>query len=440
MSKNKNILFFLCFLVLPLSSCGAEIVSTNRISETGNMPTEITEMENHQEETESGNRLQIIDGCIQPIESFEYKIIPDDSKPIPGKTELVEPFSPWEIKAVIDTKALPNGLSWLRSKVLGVKSANGNSEIWIENDYFDLNSSDAFHQTISIYTPATDQWKFVDIDFGLDIEDYAYISRLYFDNEGSTWGVITTRSIIEGNKSISILSKYNPEENRFEFEPDARVVQKYSNPPNYLDIYVFFDSNNNFWFVVPGDSIYLYEPSENKVTNEISISSIDIYSASMAPDDSIYFVTYNPENPENPELRLYKFTDNNHQLIEIPTPEEIYFASKYGNILVDAGGNLWLDSLAVMEPDGEWYNIIQPAIFITNFAEGMVPRWRRPEIQTETSDGRLWFVGDNGSTWLDRKQQKWCWYSTYQVVPYEDELGNLWIIANDHLFSSNIDY
>lgn len=439
MRNNVRILLTFCFMLFSLSSCGGNLVLSNNKSENEYKPVQTTEIGSNQELADDENHLQIIDGCIQPYESFEYKVNPDVSKPIPGKTEIVEPDYPWEIETEIDTKALPNGLDWLRSKVLGVRSVNGETEIWVENQYADNKLSNGFHQTISIYLPTSNQWKNVDVDFGLDADDYVYISKLFFDKDGTIWGATTSRSFSEENRSTSILSKYNQKDNRFEFDPNVIKIPRRSSPPILSEPYVFFDENNNFWFVVPGDSIYLYKPVENKIKNVVSISSLDIYSVSMAPDNSIYFVTYNPENPSNPELKIYRYSILDDQFDEISTPEEIFLSSSYGNLLLDNDANLWLDSIAMREPDGEWHNIIQPTIFITNFAEDMIPRWRIPDIQTETSDERIWFTGDNGSTWLDRNNQKWCWYSTYKVVPVEDTDGILWIVVNDHLYSSKID-
>jgi hypothetical protein len=419
----------ICFLV----SCETEVQINNGTSEFTKTNNQKPIDESDQEENDSEDQLEVVDGCIQPYETFAYKSNPDPTKPWPGHTDIVGLNTPWNIETVIDTETFADELPWSRSQVLGVRSVNRKSEIWIENRYYD-NLSTTFHQTLSIYQPTTKQWELIDVDFGVDAMDYSYISDLFFGLDGSIWGAIKSISITDENNSISILSKFNEKEKRFEFDPNVRVIPRYSNPLNYSRTFVLFDNNGIFWFVVPGDSIYRYSPQENTISHEFSIASLDIYSASISSDNSILLLTYFPQSLIA-ESEIYRYSTMLHQFNKISLPEEIRY-SLYSQLYEDDNNNLWLDSAAWMEPNGEWVSVIQPTIFISNFAEGLVPRWRVPDIKYETSDQRLWFVGDNGSTWLDRDTHKWCWFTTYQVVPIEDEGGKLWIVVNDHLYWS----
>lgn len=381
-------------------------------------------------------RLGVIDGCIQAFESFAYKILSDDTKPIPGREDIVPLGSPWVVETTLKIPAIHVDAPWLRSKVMGIRINNNVPEIWVGNTYY-YQPTTGSRQTFSIYSPGTQQWRYIDVDLQSNNGAYYYISKLFFAQDGSIWGVTEdSGGLLSDNKSVSILSKYNEEQNKFEFDLNAGGTPKIVNGA-VAHPRVLFGNDGDFWIIIEGDALYHYDPYTKKFENKLSLSSLHITSAVITPDNSsIYIMTYYPKSLV-PESKPYLYSIQKNTLDDITVPAEI-LSDLYSNMLFDPQERLWLDSVAWMEINGEWYTLIQPTIFITNYPEGLAYRWREPSLMQVTSDGRLWFVGENGSTWLDPNEQKWCWYTTEQVVPVEDESGVLWIVGGDKLYRSSI--
>lgn len=382
-------------------------------------------------------KLDLIDGCIQPFESFAYKIHSDDTKPNPGRTDIVYLNSPWKAETPLKIPMLANELPWGRSEVIGARIQNGTPEIWIENFYYSKTiTNDDLYQTFSIYNPGTQQWKYIDVDFNFDKGVYYYISKLFFARDGSIWGLTETRSYLGfDNKPTSILSKYNEKQNKFEFDFNVSSIPMFIDYSSRETI-VLFGNSGDFWFIVGGDSIYHYDPSTGKLEKKISVSSLNITSTVISPDNSSIYIMTNASNSLLPESFLYLYSIEGNILDKINVPQQIQF-DIHMKMLFDHQGRLWLDSVAWMDADGEWYNVIQPTIFITNYGQALEFRWEQPSLMQVTSDGRLWFVGDNGSTWLDPDRQKWCWFTTQEVIPVDDTTGSLWIVEGEKLFRAN---
>lgn len=421
-------LFF--FITVGLTACnnvgGVSNSVTPEISQTPSEESFVTT-------PESIPSLQIADGCIQPFETFAYKVYPDEKKPVLVLREFILPVSPWK---VVETVPIPKAddFSYHVSTYLrGVNNKGGSPEIWIESNYMSINAQP--HKIFLVYQPQEKKWKSVDVNFSTnDGGDYT-ISKLIFGEEGSVWGVVDADNYMGSvDPSVALLSKYDDAKGEFEFDTD--FAKAFSN----FDIYrqkadIFYD-NGTFWLVVYHDAIYRYDLREKTVEKMISIDSLDLVASVLDPGNSIYLLTDNSQSMQS-EHDFYQYSIEENKLIQMSIPSEIRYA-EYSNMLVDHRGRLYLDDVAWLEPDGEWYMMIQPAIFISDRGKDQELRLRIPSIEAETSDGRLWFLGSNGSTWMDPERQLWCWFTTSGAIPYEDSDRNLWIIVDDKLYEAPV--
>jgi|GEM_PF-2053814 len=386
--------------------------------------------------------LQVKDGCIQPLETFAYSIAPDESKARPGISEVVLPTSPWYKELQLDTSSLEKkGFVWLRSKVMGTRVNNGSLEVWVGNIFAWPKGKDIdynFFQTITIYSPYTKKSKNIEVNFKSNDGISYYVDKLFFARDGSVWGSINANTNIDQkSQSVSILSKFDESSNSFKSVGPVEDIPIDGIPSCNDNVYcgetiVEFDGES-FWFIVGGDAIYKYDFVEKIPKKIISIKDFSIVSTYLDLDNGIYLLTYNPHLVyESTGLSVFTFADSKITPIHLPT--ELAFMNGHASVFVDNHRRLWLDNDAWMDENENWFRLIDNPIFITNYAEDLTPRFRHAQVVKNTQDGRLWFTGDNGSAWLDIEKKVWCWYTTYQVTPYEDIYGRKWVVAGKGLY------
>jgi hypothetical protein len=200
---------------------------------------------------------------------------------------------------------------------------------------------------------------------------------------------------------------------------------------------VLLDTRDVFWILVHKDAIYSYNPVTEDIERYIDVPDIIFSKAAISTDGSIFFSKQSSNAVVITDEDLYHFIPLMRKLEKISIPLEPW--PLFSNILVDHTGRLWLDSIGWREPDGKWYQVQRSPVFITNILwSGLEHRWKTPKILMESSDNRLWFMSDNGLTWLDPKRGEWCWFTTEQSNIVEDSQNNLWMVADNKLYKLDL--
>lgn len=369
----------------------------------------------------------VADVCLPPIESFIYSSEPNDEKPVPGETLIVEPPSPWESVA-----ELPPSKIFIWS-ITTSRMINGNIELWISHE-----TGNGFETEFLVFQTDTKVWKTVSskIEGG-----QVSVGKLFTTSDGSLWGAAdyfsngTTLGLGQGEPA---LSKYNESKEKFEFVSSASEILAREDIELRIPSWsiVLKDSNDIFWVLVPNDAIYSFDPKTNLVEKYSDLQGKEIYDAVISPKGDIYYVldvdTYGKMSiGQTPLLRFDPSTGKSEYL-------QIEFWERwplYGKPFVDLEGRLWLGNLGFFDGNKTWYLFEKSNVFLTNRTEQSVDtRWKVATPLLQSSDGRMWFRSSNGTVWLDLEKQKWCWFTTYQSNIVEDSEHNLWMIADNKLY------
>ncbi len=407
----KCVIFILYILSLALYSCARqEIKKVSPIGITESTPI-------------------YSESCIPPIDEFVYSNKPDQSKPTPGNDLVVPPLSPWKL----DTP-LPKGRE-LGNYIQLIRNINGYTEIWLEGPTETISGETKYE--FLIYRTDIEKWKII----SAEIENSGVsVGRLFIAKDSSLWGQTGSSTFdIWHLKDKSALSKYNEENQRFEFVNTAQAILADKNEKTSFPYWSILlqDTNGIFWILVHKDAIYSFDPVSHQTKRHVDIPESLILEAEISPSGDIYYIEdwHKLAYPISSvtEMPLYKFSPQTGKTERVHIDLEPW--PLFSNIKFDRNGRLWLDGIGFREPNGEWYELQRSPVFVTNKIESSVDnRWKPPLILMESSDGRIWFRSSNGTVWLDLEQRKWCWFTTYQSNIVEDSDHNLWMIADGKLY------
>jgi hypothetical protein len=431
--QKHQLLTSLIGFILILVGCNSIEIKSYSI-ESHSKPTQPLEFATEYIQTSNSQNSQQteknVDECIPPLETFAYSLSTDSSKPqYPGNGPIILPPSPWQAE-----EALSQNLSIITTRIV-----QGHREIWFKKNPY--NPSGSKFREFIIYYPESKEWKSISSKVG---SDGGYVGKLFVAKNGSLWGQIfwdTSQNSTEQHTITGqpVLSSYNEETKQFEFENETKQFSNTSMEPNetIYDPKILLDPRGIFWIFVQKDAVYSYDPVTKETRHHVDISKHVVSDPELAPDGSIYYVN-NYYLTHGMTLTMQD-KEIFHFMPETDTIEKIYIPLQpwplFSSILVDDTGKLWLDSIGWKEPDGNWYQVHQSPIFITNVLwSGVEYRWKTPRILMESSDNRLWFSSDNGLAWLDAKKGKWCWFTTEQSNIVEDQEHNLWMIADNTLY------
>lgn len=367
--------------------------------------------------------------CLPPIESFIYTDKPDDDKPVPGETFIVEPQSPWMLVAELPPSKV------VSASLLTSRTINGQVELWIKRAIPDSTESE-----LLIYRTETNDWKLISAMIG---NNPISIGKLFVTSDGSLWGAADdfSNSSIHGRDKPA-LAKYDETAEKFEFFAPASAISAARIDTDFRIPYwsvVLKDNKDIFWVLVHHDAIYSFDPTSNVVQKHLDLSDQAIYDAVISPYGEIYYIldldTYGKRSIEQTPLFKFDPVTGKTEYVRIhlePWP-------LYGFPFVDLKGRLWIGNLGFLDRDQKWYLLEKSNVFLTNNIETSVDfRWKPARPLLESSDGRLWFQSSNGTVWLDLDKQVWCWFTTYQSNIVEDSDHNLWMIADRKLYKLSL--
>ena len=381
------------------------------------------------------------DECIGSFEYFAYHVFDYGDKSIPKN---IRPLSPWEVALEFPDTALYT--------VLGARQIAGRTEIWVSRFDYDDDTREK-ENNIIIYNPDSGlQTKIPAFigDTGLWVED------IFFIEDGSVWGRNNWSSYANHSlTSFPILSKYNPENRKFEFDPNVFEVrltnnQKNQTNPEIIDRPdIFLNKDGIFWFFVNRDGLYSYDPSTAKTTKHLAIPKEEIYNPILAPDGNIYYQyaktleqAFAAFETKIVNQDIFQFSPKTETLTVYTTIREVWPLG--GTMWMDQAGRLWFGALGWLNPDGVW-QIIHPDIEAYNEHKldwFSYTRWQTPFIKTESSNGLLWFYklreADDGIAWYDPKTGKGCWFTTNIGRVIEGPGGIMWHAGNGKLYKYDL--
>lgn len=355
------------------------------------------------------------DICIPPLTEFAY----DAGQGTPYPQNRIPPPDPW---------VLEDSVEMIAPYLLGVRNLPNNvDEIWILD--FGLRGWER-NPLNQVYIYRTDEAILRPIGLGRVFSSKIHPPKDIVITPDNS--VYTTHHVGSRSKH-PILGKYNEKTN--EIEPISKL-NKIPHDSFWHTIILFDQQAGIFWFLVPKDYIYSYDPTTDTLETHIPIPKIIPGGAAIAADGKIYIhqLPYDGSGyPYQDALFLYSPNDE--------TIEKVFFDLEViklrTQLLVDHSERLWVGSYGWREPDGQWYQLVRSPLFIQAIAGGDSERfthWSLPDIKFETSDGLLWFTGAGGSYSLNLTKREWCWFSTSSMLD-QDANGNLWMIAGGKLYS-----
>lgn len=202
---------------------------------------------------------------------------------------------------------------------------------------------------------------------------------------------------------------------------------------------IILDHNDIFWFFVPKDGIYSFDPATAELIQHYS--GLEKYADIALTNDNNFFVlwkfTLSTSKLEENSIAFFDSHTNELKTIAIPSKKWPVF----GDILVTSTDNLWGDAVGYRDTGGEWH-LIYPAPWKHFFQSNVLSplRWENPHIYMESSNGWLWFgrhyLTESGMAWLDPETGEGCWFMAYDYTNLiEDSEHNMWLIANDSLYN-----
>lgn len=366
---------------------------------------------------------QIEVDCIGTFDEFAY--FPDESD---MNKALILPLSPWSIATQLpdpeDEKLIKNVY---RTKILTTRRGNGEEEIWIQR-LFNVLLTPRPQDEIMIFNVNSGEWKIFPDEIG---ETKISIASLFVMNDGSVWAKNFYHPANTDllNDKIPLFSVYNEELEEFEFAENDLFIGDGQSPDGiYYPEIVLLDKNDIFWIFVQFDGLYSYDTKSDQVKKHLDISNFIVDDATMLSDGNIYFV---PDNyPElYPEGVIKKYHRDTEEVEEISVPDESWL--RFTSILVDENDNLWLSAVGRLAPDGTWHKLNSEYQVYT----GLV-------IDFSGSDQTLWFsrfsdwdLNIDGLAWFDPDTGDGCWFTNIYTPVVEDDTGTMWLVAEETLYT-----
>jgi hypothetical protein len=376
------------------------------------------------------------DQCIGSFDSFAYTVPDKDSSSSLAPTP---PLEPWQIEAILPEEFTSVSHPFSSFSLEATRSTKDHTEIWVKNSYYV--SDEKFYQYL-VYDTFTKEWKVIPAALG---NSGLFAQELYVTNDGTVWA----QNFFDGNHPItnvpSVLSKYSEEAGRFELEPAIQGIPAAridsGNLPHWSK--VLLDSDEVFWILVDGDGIYSYQPSSQEIKRHTALPDSEIREVAIAPSGGIYFDIYPKDwtsvNIQNDEL--FQFATTTGEIMAIRSPSG--FWPRYGRMLVEHNGRLWLDTVGWREANGAWHRIYaNPLLYFWNMKWKADYRWHTPSIILESSDGRLWFrkrlteTKPWGMAWYDPQTGEGCWFTTEDANIVEDNQHTLRMIAGGKIYKN----
>lgn len=419
---RESVLFTLLFLLI--ASCsdlkGIDVSKKSEMQSTNQVIPDSTP-------------LPIIneDECIGTFEEFAY-YLPDSYFDYPNRGDI-SPLPPWELILEFPDDEATNYF------LEEVQVTHGEIKIWIARTI--LEESDIYNSSIELIVYSLDSKKEA-IYPGTVGDTNLWLAKLFPLEDGTMWG---QNAWLPGDvydfDEMPILSKFNEEIKRFEFDLNSMNVPVISNDAyaNNDSNDIFIDQDDIFWLFIPFNGIFSYDPSKGITTKHANFPDHEFRHAQFAPDGNFYFLlddgcAYDCEinadiyqfSPESGEVSLFDTADH-RLLIE--------------SMLMDSTGRMWFSALGYRDLDGA-LQVLHPNIDRYfekrhGFAGFM---YTIPLVIQESSNGYLWFHKSRDGqeeawAWYDPVTGKGCWFTNareYNLI--EEPENTMWFVTNGKIY------
>jgi hypothetical protein len=429
---NKKLLLLLFALLL--SACVAPSESDQMIEPMGKGVVENETLTKNQQmgistplamTKKSGNENQ----CIGTFEEFSYQVV-DDYHDYPDKG-IIYPLSPWEFVVELPD----NDLLYRFDLALTYQDT---PEIWLSSsDTNQYMAPDGIKY--SIFYPDTGN----NVMIPSEVENSGvWVDRVYLANDGTIWGRNIWNPSEEYSRDlIPILSKFNRETQRFEFDEHSFHVPLIQNDRTFVDwVDILGVRDAVVWFFIPYDGLYSYSPVSGLSQKHADFPEVKLNKKTFSNSGDIYFMVW--PDIKNATRSIYKFSPKTIELITYAQVEANTVGS-YG-ILMDKNDQLWLGPVSRLDSHGE------QEILHTNFNKYLekisLPQreyWESPGIMMESSNGFLWFFKhrytDHGTAWYDPKTGESCWFTTFDGSIVEDNNHQIWFLGGRKIYKYSLE-
>lgn len=352
-------------------------------------------------------------GCIQPpIQvAYPYKTFLE-----PGDEYLPTTLPPKEWEPQLSTEQskqlmpFPSAISIV---------AQSNDRIWLTTGH-ELICYQSTSRTLKTYTIESSDGKIF------------LPNQLFLSRDGTLWGVG------HGSLSPSLLSKYDAENDRFEFVLDQEGVLAFISGA----VQVAEDTQGLLWLIAD-QILYSFDPDTLQAHRALDQQSYLFQSVIGAPDGAIWLAATETEETFNKPfiIRYDNFTD---EIKHYGHPPGIIEGETVENLYFDSAGRLWADDYGWLEfstsNEAVWYRIVRSPVFITRAKGGEFKySWYRPSHIYESSNGFFWFPTLGlGLVKLNLQDGEWCLVTTLDSPIAEDTDHNLWLAGEHQLYKYHL--
>lgn len=362
--------------------------------------------------------------CINSFDSFAYK----SPKEKITNQERFLPQQPWEKVSAIPKGITDEGLSYFLETT---RLFEDHIEVWLINR--SRNFYDYERNPSSVYYLAyrTDLQTWQKIPAQID-DTNIFVGKLFVTDDGSIWGQnywgIKTKEI-----ETYPLSKYNEDTGKFELFTKTPKLPLFNNDDWAI---ISLEKKESFWIFINGDAVYYYSILNNKFEEMGELPNIIVSDVAFDSSGNIYIknklAAMNLSITKD-ELSIFKPSTN--ELIKLSPPTQ-YWPNFWG-LLIDHNDRLWLGSVGWREINGQWNRLV-PNIGLYWWKVYIEAdyRWIPPQIIMESSNGNLWFGGENdrGVAWMNLETGESCWFTTINTNVVEDVQNTIWINSDTDLY------
>lgn len=376
--------------------------------------------------------IPVLDECISSFEDFAYTAGDGFDLNMP---DPILPLSPWEIELEFPEDDFIY-------RVFNFREINGDTEIWIRRIKPIVPVPGNVGRDFVVYSPNTGEQTLIPAEIG---QTGVYVNKLFVNSKGELWGNnMWSPSGGYSLKSVPILSKYNEENQRFEFDINSFEVPLIQDDINFNDwADIFLDDNDVFWIFIQFDGLYTYLPEKGEIEKKVNIPEFEVWKPFLAPNGNFYYRMLD-NNPEE-GIKIFQYSTQADEIIVYTILKDSW--PKDGDIFMDSSNRLWFGAAGFLAEDGTW-NLLQTNVdkYFENRKGQYFYLWDTPNIIMESSNGIIWFEKfreiDNGMAWYDPQTGVGCMFTnliTLQPNLLEDDFHTMWMVVYGKLYKYSLD-
>lgn len=432
--QNKRLIFFAICIVL--SACNGK----NSVEEKAPIPlkngtevlVEFTPTPTSQ--TPQTSEPVIIEECLGTFEDFSYN--PKYYRQAYSADNIIPTQYPWKTKLVFPTEHFQIYF------FSGLQEVDGQTIIWLQRLKFTYPPYIEIEFEYILYFPDTGEVKHIPSE---NLGSTSRVRHIFFAEDGTVWGKNELKYSKDGKLiDIPMLSKFNWEGLRFEFDESGLNGSSFPKEMEEVGAHrMFLDNNNIFWFFVEDDGIYSYEPATREITRHVDISPGFLSHVLFTPENGIFFIIEIFEHSEQP---IFRYSPQTRELeVYGETVSGIGYDRSSG-LLMDSLEQLWLGSYGWLDKNGVWHlihrdldpelnpDLEDPGLFIHSSIT--------TTIFYESTNGYIWFLkhweSTEGMAWLDPKTGESCWFTNVNGFIQEGPGQIMWLLLDDKLISYDL--